>query len=181
MNVLTADGEDEPAVERIHSMATPKRLSTPEVLLPAQRAMLQLSAAAQKSSLEPDLGHLVSLRASQLNGCAFCLSMHVRDLREAGWREDKIAVLPAWREVDWYSPREKAALAWTEALTKIEPHGVSDEVYAAVRAEFSEQELAELTLKVVTINGWNRINAAFHTTPDTFESPVASPELATTV
>lgn len=157
-------------------MATPKRLSSPDILLPAQRAMLQLSAAAYKSSLESDLGHLVSLRASQLNGCAFCLSMHVRDLRNEGWREDKIAVLPAWREVDWYTPREKAALAWTEALTKIDAHGVSDEEYASARAEFSEQELAELTLKVIVINGWNRINVAFHMTPDEFESPVPSPE-----
>lgn len=162
-------------------MATPKRLANPEVLLPAQRALLQMSGVAQKSSLETDLGHLVSLRASQLNGCAFCLSMHVRDLREAGWREDKIAVLPAWREVDWYSPREKAALSWTEALTKIDPQGVSDEAFAAAREEFSEQELADLTLKIVTINGWNRLNVAFHTTPDQFESPAITPELATTV
>ena len=155
-------------------MAIPRRLSSPEVALPAQRALLQASAAAHTSSLEEALGHLVSLRASQLNGCAFCLSMHVRDLRLAGWREDKIAVLPAWREVDWYTPREKAALAWTEALTKIGPHGVSDEEYAAARSEFSEQELAELTLHIIVINGWNRLNIAFHTTPDPFESPVAT-------
>ncbi|MGB3328938.1 MAG: carboxymuconolactone decarboxylase family protein [Thermomicrobiales bacterium] len=161
-------------------MATPKRLENPEVVLPVQRALLQMSQAAHKTSLEPNLGHLVALRASQLNGCAFCLSMHTRDLREGGWREDKIAVLPAWREVDWFTPREKAVLGWTEALTKIGPHGITDEDYAAARAEFSEQELAELTLMVIGINGWNRVNVAFHTTPDQWESPVATPELAST-
>ncbi|MGC4192221.1 MAG: carboxymuconolactone decarboxylase family protein [Thermomicrobiales bacterium] len=162
-------------------MATPRRLANPEIALPVQRALLQLTAAAKQSSLDPAIGDLVSLRASQLNGCAFCLSMHVRDLRNRGWREDKIAVLPAWREVDWYTPREKAALAWTEVLTKLGPHGVPDEDYAAARAEFSEQELAELTLEVITINCWNRLNIAFQTTPDPFESPAPAGALATTI
>lgn len=164
-------------------MADAPRFSSPDVLAPVRRALLQISAAAQRTSLEPDLGHLVSLRASQLNGCAFCLSMHVRDLRESGWREDKIAVLPAWREIDWYTPREKAALAWTEALTRIGPEGITDEQFSAARAEFSEQELAELTLKVIVINGWNRVNVAFHVAPERFETPssAAVPDLATTV
>ena len=162
-------------------MSTAARVSSPDVLVPVQRALLQMSGVAQRSSLEADLSHLVSLRASQLNGCAFCLSMHVRDLREAGWREDKIAVLPAWREIDWYTPRERAALAWTEALTQIGPEGVTDEQFAAARAEFTEQELAELTLKVIVINGWNRVNVAFHVAPERFESPTPTPDLATTV
>lgn len=162
-------------------MSDTPRFSSPDVLAPVQRALLQLSASAQKTTLEPDLGHLVSLRASQLNGCAFCLSMHVRDLRAAGWREDKIAVLPAWREVDWYTPREQAALAWTEALTRIGPDGVTDAQFAAARAEFSERELADLTLKVIVINGWNRVNVAFHVAPERFESPAAHDALAQTV
>ena len=162
-------------------MSDTPRFSSPDVLAPVQRALLQLSASAQKTALEPDLGHLVSLRASQLNGCAFCLSMHVRDLRAAGWREDKIAVLPAWREIDWYTPREQAALAWTEALTRIGPDGVTDAQFAAARAEFSERELADLTLKVIVINGWNRVNVAFHVAPERFESPAAHDALAQTV
>jgi len=160
-----------------------QRLDIHSVDPKAHQAVFAIEHYVRESGLDPRLYELVKIRASQLNGCAFCLSMHVRDLRLAGWREDKIAVLPAWREVDWYTPREKAALAWTEALTKIGPHGVSDEEYAAARSEFSEQELAELTLHIIVINGWNRLNIAFHTTPDPFESPVATAteEMVTTV
>jgi AhpD family alkylhydroperoxidase len=152
-------------------MGMPARLANPEVLIPIRDAIMHASATVSASSLEPEIGHLVSLRASQLNGCAFCLSMHVRELREDGWSEDKIAVLPAWRETDWFTPRERAALAWTEALTHIDPHGVSDDVFATASTAFSEEELAMLTLEVIAINGWNRVNIAFHTTPDHWESP----------
>jgi AhpD family alkylhydroperoxidase len=112
---------------------------------------------------------LVKIRASQINGCAFCLSMHTRDALKAGERQDRLAVLTAWRETDWFTARERAALAWGEAVTKLDHRAVPDDVFEQARAEFSEKELADLTLAVVAINGWNRFNVAFHGEPDAFD------------
>lgn len=130
--------------------------------------MMKTGTYLRESGLDLDLLELISMRASQINGCAFCLALHAKTLREAGGREDRLAVLAAWRETDWFTERERAALAWTEAVTTLENREVPDDVYAQARAEFSEQELADLTLAVVAINGWNRLNIAFHNPPVPF-------------
>jgi AhpD family alkylhydroperoxidase len=135
----------------------------------AYEQMRNLETYIHGTGLERSLLELVKIRASQINGCAFCLSMHTRDALKAGEREDRLAVLPAWRETDWFSDRERAALAWGEAVTTLEHRQVPDEVFAQARAQFSEKELADLTLAVVAINGWNRFNVAFHGEPDAFE------------
>lgn len=145
------------------------RLSDKTATQGAIQQMLTISQYPRERGLDPTLLELMSMRASQINGCAFCLAMHARELREAGEREDRLAVLAAWREThDWFSDRERAALAWTEALTTLENREVPDDVFAYARAQFSEQELADLTLAVIAINGWNRLNVAFHTAPVPF-------------
>jgi AhpD family alkylhydroperoxidase len=111
----------------------------------------------QESGLEHSLLELVKLRASQINGCAYCLDMHSKEARAEGETEQRIYVLSAWREAPFYTPRERAALEWTEAITLISKGGISEELYATVRKQFSEKELVDLTMAVVTINGWNRI------------------------
>jgi len=127
------------------------------------RAMLGLEEYVNSCGLEPNLLDLVRTRASQLNGCAFCLDMHSKDLRARGETEQRIYLLDAWREAPFYSDRERAALAWTEAVTLLPNREVSDEVYDEARQHFSEEELANLTLALVAINGWNRLNVAFRT------------------
>jgi AhpD family alkylhydroperoxidase len=131
--------------------------------------MLAFGQYLDDSSLEHELLELVKMRASQINGCAFCLAMHARDAIQRGEREDRLFVLDAWRETSWFSDRERAALAWTEALTTLPNREVSDEVFQQARAQFSDRELGDLTLAVIAINGWNRINIAFHTPPVPFE------------
>lgn len=112
-------------------------------------------------NLEPALIELVNTRASQINGCALCLDMHTKDARAAGETEQRLHLLPAWRETAQYSPRERAALAWCEALTRLgSPDAVPDALFERTREQFSEVELVDLTLLVVLINGWNRINIA---------------------
>lgn len=127
----------------------------------AIKAMLTLEGSVTKLGLEPSLLELVKMRASQLNGCAFCLDMHSRDARKAGESERRLHVLPAWRETTLFTPREQAALAWTEALTLVTQGHASDADYALARAEFSEAELVNLTLAIVTINAWNRFAIGF--------------------
>jgi AhpD family alkylhydroperoxidase len=147
------------------------------VLNDVVQQMLRVSGYVHKSSLDHRLLELVSMRASQINGCAFCLAMHAKALREAGEREDRLAVLPAWRETDWFTPRERAALAWTEALTTLPNQEVPEDVAAEALSEFSEKELADLTLAVIVINGWNRLNVAFHNPPVAYtfdQEPVAA-------
>ncbi len=117
--------------------------------------------------LEPKLLELVKMRASQLNGCAYCLDMHSKDARAAGETEQRLYVLPAWREAPFYTPRERAALAWTEALTLISATDVGDALFAEVREHFDEKELVNLTMAVIAINGWNRLAIPFR-------SPVGS-------
>jgi AhpD family alkylhydroperoxidase len=121
---------------------------------------------------EPSLkefADLVTVRASQLNACAFCLDMHVKEARIHGERELRLHHVAIWRESGLFTARERAALAWTEALTNLGPQGVSDEVYTAVRAELSEKELSDLGFLIVCINGWNRMCVAFQTTPGSFD------------
>ncbi|HWB06960.1 MAG TPA: carboxymuconolactone decarboxylase family protein [Verrucomicrobiales bacterium] len=128
-------------------------------------AMLALQNAANKSGLEPALVELVKLRASQINGCAYCMDMHFRDARKAGEEERRLVTLSAWRELDYYTPREKTALLWTETLTRMADHHISDEVFHQVKEQFSETEMVNLTLVIVAINGWNRFAAGFAVPP----------------
>ncbi|PYV07455.1 MAG: carboxymuconolactone decarboxylase [Acidobacteria bacterium] len=135
--------------------------------------MLGLEKYLAQSGLEPVLLDLVRLRASQINGCAYCLDMHWKDLRARGENEQKLYLLDAWRESPFYSDRERAALAWTEAITLVRDGHVPDELYDEVRKQFSDAELVSLTLAVVAINGWNRINIAFRTPPGTYRAEAA--------
>ena len=128
-------------------------------------AMLGLEKQVSKSGLDSKLLDLVRMRASQINGCAYCLDMHSKDARAAGETEQRLYGLSAWRETPYYSARERAALEWTEALTLVTEGHVPDEVYERVRQEFSEDELAHLSLAIVAINGWNRLNVAARTIP----------------
>jgi AhpD family alkylhydroperoxidase len=137
------------------------RLNYSNVSPDAYRAMLGLSTALRKSGLEPSLLDLVFLRASQINGCGFCIDMHTKDARARGETEQRLYLLNAWREAPFYTERERAALAWTEAVTRLEDGDVPDHVFEQARAQFSEQELANLTLAVVSINGWNRFSISF--------------------
>jgi AhpD family alkylhydroperoxidase len=137
----------------VHSKAYPEALE----------AMLALSKAVQKTGLAPQLIDLVNYRVSQLNGCAYCLDMHSKDLRARGETEQRLYMISVWREAPHlYSDRERAALTWAEAVTRLE-NQVPDAVYDVASREFSEAELIQLTLAIVAINGWNRINVAFHT------------------
>lgn len=123
------------------------------------------SMSLKKSAVVREFDDLVSIRASQINGCAFCVDMHVKQASIHGERALRLHHIAIWRESSLFTPRERAALAWTEALTTLAPHGVSDAVYDAVRAELSEAEISDLTFLVVGINGWNRLNVAFRTPP----------------
>jgi AhpD family alkylhydroperoxidase len=124
----------------------------------AIKPLLALSEYVKNCGLEPNLIELVLMRVSQLNGCAYCLDMHSKDARAAGETEQRLYLLQAWREAPFYSPRERAALAWCEAVTRLDPiHGVPDEVYEEARAQFSAEELIDLNMAVIVINSWNRI------------------------
>jgi AhpD family alkylhydroperoxidase len=122
----------------------------------------------QESGLEFTLVELTNMRASQINGCAVCLAMHAKLLRDAGEREDRLHVLAAWRDTDWFTDRERAALEWTEAVTKLERNEVPQEIFDRARAQFSERELADLTLSIGAINMANRLNIAFTNSPEPF-------------
>ena len=126
-------------------------------------ALLRLSEYVHQSGLEESLAGLVCLRASQINGCAFCIDMHWKDLRALGQSEETLYMLDAWRESPGYTERERAALAWTEAVTLVTEGHVPDEVYQAALKQFGEAELANLTLAIAAINSWNRMNIAFRT------------------
>lgn len=146
-----------------------QRLNHTEVGQGALKAMFGLGAYLAKTGLEPSLLQLLDFRVSQINGCAYCLDMHSKDLRAGGESEQRLYLLDAWRETPFYTERERAALAWAEAVTLITEGHVPDEVYEQARGQFSEEELVNLTLAVVTINGWNRLNIAFRTTPGSYQ------------
>jgi AhpD family alkylhydroperoxidase len=129
------------------------------------QAMLGLEKQVRQARFDSKLLDLVRMRASQINGCAYCLDMHSKDARANGETEQRLYGLNAWRETRYYSARERAALEWTEALTLVTETHVPDEVYERVRQQFSEDELAHLSLAVVAINGWNRLNVAARTVP----------------
>jgi AhpD family alkylhydroperoxidase len=136
----------------------------------ADKAMGALHAYVRNCGLEHSLLELVKLRASQLNGCAHCIDMHAKELRADGESEQRIYLLDAWRESPQYSARERAALAWTEAVTLVTDGHVPDAVYEEARGEFSEEELVNLTMALVAINGANRLNIAFRTVPGSHQA-----------
>ena len=138
-----------------------QRISVFEKGQGAMKALYGLGIYLAKSPVEQPLLNLLYFRVSQINGCAFCLDMHSQDLRAIGESEQRLYVLDAWREAPFYSDRERAALAWAEAVTKISGSDVPDDVYEEARKQFSEEELIDLTLAVITINSYNRINIAF--------------------
>lgn len=132
-------------------------------------AMRGLEEYVHQSGLEPSLVEMVKLRASQINGCAYCIDMHTKDARARGETEQRLYELVAWRETPFYSERERAALAWTEAVTRVSETHVPDDVYEQARAQFSEKELVDLTLAAIAINGWNRLAISFRTVPGTYQ------------
>jgi AhpD family alkylhydroperoxidase len=148
------------------------RMDYPRASPGAYRAMLGLETFVRQSGIEHGLLHLVKMRASQINGCAYCIDMHSKDARAGGETEQRLYALDAWRETPFYTARERAALAWTEALTNVRDGHVPDAVWEEVRAEFSEEELMNLTMAVVAINGWNRIAIAFRSVPGSYQPPV---------
>jgi AhpD family alkylhydroperoxidase len=135
----------------------------------AARAMYALERHIKNSSLGEGLLHLVKMRASQINGCAYCLDMHSKDSRAAGETEQRLYALNAWRETPFYTARERAALEWTESLTLVSQTHVPDEVYDAVKKEFTEAELVDLTYAVMTINAWNRMAISMRAVPGIYQ------------
>jgi AhpD family alkylhydroperoxidase len=129
------------------------------------KKLADFSTAIRNGSIEGSIIHLVDIRASQLNGCSFCLDMHVKEAKIHGERELRLYHVATWRESPLFEPRERAALAWTEALTRLPEGGVPDELYESVRSRFSEKELADLTFAVMAINAWNRAGVAFRSAP----------------
>lgn len=133
------------------------------------RKMVELSMTDAKSSLGNVIHGLVKIRASQLNGCSFCVDMHVKEATLHGERPLRLHHIAAWRESNLFTPKERAALAWTEVLTHIPPTGVSDEIYERVRTQYSEKEIADLTYAIMIINAWNRANVAFRPVPGSLD------------
>ena len=135
----------------------------------AMQGMYGLQLAVERSGLERSLLELVKMRASQINGCAYCIDMHAKDARARGESEQRLYLLNAWQESPFYSERERAALAWTEAVTLVAEGHVPDAVYEEARRHFSDDELVDLTLAVAAINGWNRLNVALRTVPGSYQ------------
>jgi AhpD family alkylhydroperoxidase len=148
------------------------RLKYARVAPEAVRAMRALQEYVNATGLEHSLLELVKLRASYMNGCAYCVDMHTKDSRAAGETEQRLYMVPLWREAPFYTDRERAALAWSEAVTRLGEHGVPDSVYEEVLRQFSEKELVELTMAIVAINGWNRLSVAFQTEVGSYKALV---------
>ncbi len=138
----------------------------PDVL----NALFGLGKCVKTRSIEPALVDLVLVRASQINHCAYCLDMHIKDARASGETEQRLYSLDAWRECPYNSDRERAALAWTEAVTLVTEGFVPDEVYEQARQQFDEAELVDLTMRIIAINSWNRLNVSFRTVPGAYQS-----------
>jgi AhpD family alkylhydroperoxidase len=145
------------------------RLDLSKLAPGAATAMFAVERYARESGLEIPLLELVRLRASQINGCAFCIDMHTKDARAEGETEQRLYLLSAWREAPFFSARERAALEWTEAVTEISATHAPDDVYERVRAEFNPAELVSLTMAIVAINGWNRLAISFRQVPGTYQ------------
>ena len=145
---------------------TSPRLNAKRAVPELYKAMLALDEAVTNSGLDPLVAELVKIRASQINGCAYCLNMHTRDALKAGERPERLHVLAGWREAPtWFDDRERAALDFTEAVTHIGPRGVSDDVYDAAAEQFSEAELGALLFLAITSNAWNRLAVTTNTSP----------------
>lgn len=144
----------------------------------AYRAMAGLEHYLHESGLEESLLHLIKLRASQINGCAYCLDMHWKDLKSIGENDQRLYELNAWEEAPFYSERERAALAWTEAVTRVSETHVPDAVYERVRKHFSEKEIADLTLAIAAINAWNRLAISSRAEPGTYQPAKTKPKQA---
>ncbi len=147
------------------------RLDYRQAAAGAFQAMLGMEQYIRGCGLEHSLLELIKTRASQINGCAYCIDMHTKDARAAGETEQRLYGLSAWRETPFYTARERAALEWTETLTLIAQNDVSDELYARVREHFSEEELVNVTMVIITINGWNRLAIPFRTVPGSYQPP----------
>jgi AhpD family alkylhydroperoxidase len=152
-----------------------QRLKEPEKLQGIYRPLSGFNSYLAKSRIEKNLLDLIDFRVSQINGCAFCLDMHSKDLRAKGETEQRLYMMDAWREASIYSDRERAALGWAESVTLVTQGHIPDEAYNEVRQQFSEEEVIDLTLATLAINCWNRINVAFRTPsgdyqPGQFES-----------
>ena len=150
-----------------------QRIDYKKVAPEAYKAMQGIEAYVRGSGLEHSLLELVKTRVSQINGCAHCLDMHTKEARAAGETEQRLHLLPAWREAPFYSDRERAALAWAEAVTQISTNGVPDELYAEVRHHFDEKALVDLTLAIVGINGWNRLAVSFRSETGSYQPKAA--------
>jgi AhpD family alkylhydroperoxidase len=145
------------------------RIDISKISPDAYKTMLGFEQYIHASSIEPELTHLLKFRASQINGCAYCLDMHSKDARALGETEQRLYGLDAWRETPYYTDRERAALAWIEALTLITEGHVPDEVYEDARKVFSEKELVDLAMLAVAINGWNRLAIAFRSEAGSYQ------------
>lgn len=145
-----------------------QRLDYQKAAPDALKAMLGIEKYASNSGLEHSLYELVKTRASQINGCAYCLDMHTKDARRAGETEQRLYALSAWRETPFYTDRERAALAWTEAVTEISKGGISQELFEETSKHFNEKEMVDLTMAVIAINGWNRLAISFATVPGSY-------------
>jgi AhpD family alkylhydroperoxidase len=156
------------ADKRTHNLEPRINFADPAVTA-AAKAMYGLEEPLRNSGLESELRELVKTRASQINGCAYCIDMHTKDARAQGETEQRLYALNAWRETPFYTDRERAALEWTEYLTLIAERGVPDELYARMREHFSEAEMVNLTLAVVQINGWNRIAISFRSVAGSYQ------------
>ncbi len=145
------------------------RIEYAKVAKSGYEAMRTLENYVRQSGLEPSLLELVKLRASQVNGCAYCIDMHTKDARARGETEQRLSALSAWREAPCFTRRERAALAWTEAVTQVADGHVPDEVFLIAREHFEEPELVNLTLAIVAINGWNRLAISFRSVPGSYQ------------
>jgi len=151
------------------------RAASPEAL----KGMYELESFVRNSGLDHKLLHLIKTRASQINGCAFCIDMHTKDARAVGETEQRLYALNAWRETPFFTDQERAALAWTEALTNIQQGHAPDDVYDELTRHFSEQDIIALTLAITTINAWNRIAIGFRAPAGTYQPPQITRKFAT--
>ena len=145
------------------------RLNYSKIAPDGYHAMRKLNDYVKSSGLDPSLLELVKLRSSQINGCAYCIDMHTKDARSQKETEQRLYALSAWRETPFYTDRERAALAWTEAVTLLAETHVPDDVYELAHKHFAEKELVDLTLAIIVINGWNRLAVSFRTVPGSYQ------------
>lgn len=153
-----------------------ERLDYRRIAPAAMTAMLDVQSYVDGCNLEKKLLELVKLRASEINGCAYCVDMHSKDARALGESEQRLYAVAVWREAPFFSDRERAALAWTESVTLVSQTGVPDEVYELARSQFSEKELVDLTMAIIAINGWNRLAVSFRALAGTYQ-PAGAAEI----